>query len=118
MIVGPGPLINVPAPPVTGTVDGPGSYVPPFGSGIFADRAEATDGTEGVQEGEAAGTPQLKDFFENGRVPTASELEEFAESRPAELQSRAGLSRCRHVMTRGREPRTTNGRSSSERSSL
>lgn len=81
---GPGVLINVPAPPTTGTVDGPGSFVPPLGSGIVTNRSEAGSEAGGEADGAAEGSPppqtdpKLKGYFENGGVPPASDLEEYA----------------------------------------
>jgi hypothetical protein len=69
---GPGILITVPAPPSTGITDGPGSLVPPFGAGILVNRAES--GAPPPPQVD----PEFGGHFENGRVPTASELEGYA----------------------------------------
>jgi hypothetical protein len=81
---GPGVLVNVPAPPTTGTVDGPGSFVPPTGSGIFTNRSATGSEAGGEPDGAAEGgpppkpDPKLEGIFDDGGAPPASELEDYA----------------------------------------
>jgi hypothetical protein len=66
VVLGSGLVVNVPAPPTTGTVDGPGSFQPGLGFGPYLDRAtdggpEPTGDTDPDPDEDFAGTGFSRD---------------------------------------------------------
>jgi hypothetical protein len=66
VVIGPGLLINVPAPPVTGTADGPGSLLPVPGGSIVFDTALPPD--PGIVPEPPAPTPEERRGTAQGAI--------------------------------------------------
>jgi hypothetical protein len=90
--LGPQVLINVPAPPTTGVVDGPGSFPPPLGGSIIFDTSADQTGPDpigGVPE--PVPTPEEKRIHDLGQDPATGG------HRPSESDTAARLETARGV---------------------